>query len=385
MKKRKIETDMVHFSEAFADKGALNVPIYQNSTFRQKTPGTWEEFTYTRTNNPTEEALRKTMASLENGLYGIMFASGLAAINAVMELLATGDHVVSTADIYGGTHRLFTKFFQKRGMSYTYVDTSDLEAVARSIKTNTKMVYVETPSNPLLRLTDLLALSKLTKEKGILLVVDNTIATPYFQRPLDLGADIVIHSTSKYLSGHTNVIGGAVVANDQKIIDDLKFIHMAVGGVPSPFDCYLTMSGIKTLSVRMKQHAANARRVADYLGSHNRVTKVYYPGLPDHPQHALAKSQMSGFSGILSFELDGNEETAKAFLKNLELFALTVSFGSVTSLVDYPAKMSHKEMLREERLQRGFSDSLIRLSVGIENDNDLIDDIENALSEAYKG
>ena len=379
MTKRDIETEMIHFSEQFGERGSMNVAIYQNSTFKQKIPGTWEEYTYTRTNNPTEEALRKSIAGLEHGIYAIMFSSGLAAINGVMELLAPGDHVISTADIYGGTHRLFSQFCTKRGIEFTYVPTTSLTAVSDAIRPATKFVYVETPSNPLLEITDLTSLGALTRTCGIRLVVDNTMATPYLQRPLDLGADIVIHSTSKYLSGHTNVIGGAVVAKELEVLDKLKFIHKATGGVPGPFDCYLTMLGIKTLAVRMKQHCTNAQKVAEFLNEHNKIRKVHYPGLTAHPQHALAKSQMSGFGGILSFEIDGDEDAAKRFLDSLTLFALTISFGSVASLVNYPAKMSHKEMPREERIQRGFGDSLIRMSIGIEKDTDIISDIEGAL------
>ena len=379
MIRKNFETEAIHFSKKFGEKGSLNVPIYQNSTFQQKIPGTWEEYTYTRTNNPTEEALRQCIAALENGTYGIIFSSGLAAINGVMELFKSGDHFISSDDIYGGTHRLFNKFVHKRGLDVSYVDSTNLELVKEAVRPNTKLIYVETPSNPLLKITDLRALSAFAKEKGILLAVDNTMATPYFQRPLDLGADIVIHSTSKYLSGHTNVIGGAVVAKDNELLQELKFIHKATGGSPGPFDCYLTMLGIKTLAVRMKQHERNARKIAEYLKSHKKITKVYYPGLEDHSHYALAKEQMSGFGGIVSFEIDGDEKSAKNFLDKLELFSLTISFGSVTSLVAYPATMSHKEMPREERLQRGFSDSLIRISVGIENDNDLMADIEQAL------
>lgn len=382
MKKRHLETEAIHFSERFGEKGAMNVPIYQNSTFKQKVPGTWEEYTYTRTNNPTEEALRKSIASLEGGTYGVIFGSGLAAINAVTELFTAGDHIVSMADIYGGSHRLFTQFVQKRGIEFTFIDTTDISSIQESLRPNTKLVYVETPSNPLLKITDLRALSKLTAERGVLLAVDNTMATPYCQRPLELGADIVIHSTSKYLTGHTNVIGGAVVAKDKAMLDQLKFIHKATGGVPGPFDCYLTMLGLKTLAVRMRQHEQNALKIAEYLRNHKRIKKVYYPGLKDHPEHELAKQQMSGFGGILSFEMDGDEETAKKFIMSLELFSISISFGSVASLISYPAKMSHKDMPPDERRRRGFADTLIRISAGIEKDSDLIDDLDVALSKA---
>ncbi len=383
MKNKGFATRAIHYSEQFGEKGSLNVPIYQNSTFKQKIPGEWEEYTYTRTNNPTEEALRQAIAGLEGGQYGVIFGSGLAAIGAVTELFGQGDHIISTADIYGGTHRLFERFTQKKGIAFSYVNTKNLDEIKAALKPNTKLIYVETPSNPLLEITDLKALSEMAKAHGALLAVDNTMATPFCQQPLALRADIVIHSTSKYISGHTNVIGGAVVMNDAALFQELKFIHKAVGGAPGPFDCYLTMLGIKTLALRMQQHERNAQTIVEYLKTQQRITKIYYPGLPEHPQHALAKAQMSGFGGIVSFELDGDEAHAKNFLKHLELFGLAISFGSVTSLCSYPAKMSHKEMPREERLRRGFSDSLIRLSVGIENVTDLTADIDQALTKVY--
>lgn len=381
MKKLSIETEAIHFGERFGERGAMNVPIYQNSTFKQEIPGTWEEYTYTRTNNPTEEALRKSVATLEGGSYGVIFGSGLAAINGVLELLSAGDHIVSMADIYGGSHRLFTQFAEKRGLKFTFIDTTEIAEIEAALSPDTKIVYVETPSNPLLKITDLRALAKLTRDRGILLAVDNTMATPYFQRPLELGADIVIHSTSKYLSGHTNVIGGAVVAKDQAMLDRLKFIRKATGACPGPFDCYLTMLGLKTLAVRMRQHEQNAMAIAQHLERHPKVKRVYYPGLSGHPQHDLAKSQMSGFGGILSFEVEGDEPAAKAFLEHIELFSLSISFGSVASLIAYPAKMSHKDMPREERIRRGFPDSLIRMSIGIEKDTDLLEDIDQALAK----
>jgi len=385
MKNKSFETMATHFGEMFGEKGAMNVPIYQNSTFKQKKPGAWEEFTYTRTNNPTEEALRKSIGMLENATYSVIFSSGLAAINGMLELFGPGAHILSTADIYGGSNRLFKRLGPKRDIEFSYIDTSDLDTVKNALKPNTKLIYVETPSNPLLKITDIRALSALAKQRGILLAVDNSLATPYFQRPLDLGADLVVHSISKYISGHTNVIGGAVVARDEKILEELKFIHKAFGAVPGPFDCYLTMLGIKTLALRMKQHEANATRIAKHLQAHKRVKYVYYPGLADHPHHALARAQMTGFGGIVSFELDGTTEIAVKFLENLEFFGLAVSFGSVSSLVNCPAVMSHKEMVREERLQRGFTDTLIRMSIGIEKDDDLIEDIESAMRKAFGG
>ena len=382
MKKRRIETEAVHFSERFGEKGSMNVPIYQNSTYQQKSPGIWEEFTYARVNNPTEEALRKSIAGLENAAYAVIFGSGLAAIGAVMDLFSPGDHIVSSADIYGGTQRLFSRVIEKRGVEFSFVETSDIGEIERAIKPNTKLIYVETPSNPLLSITDLRAVSAIAKAKGILFAVDSSMATPIFQRPLDLGADMVIHSLSKYISGHTNVIGGAVAANDPELLEQIKFVHKATGAVPGPFDCFLTMLGIKTLPLRMKQHQENAQRLVSYLKEHPKVVKVYYPGLPEHPQHALAKSQMSGFGGILSFDLDGDIDTARRFIEALELFPIAVSFGSVTSIVSSPASMSHKEMPREERIRRGFADSLIRISAGIEHIDDLLEDVGQALAKA---
>ena len=381
MSKKDFETRAIHFSEECGEKGSMNVPIYQNSTFKQIVPGKWEDYTYTRTGNPTEEALRTTIAGLENGKRAVVFSSGLAAINGTMELFESGDHIVSMTDIYGGTHRLFTQFVEKRGIEFSYVDSTDIDSVREVIKENTKFLYIETPSNPLLHISNISALSALAKEKGILFAVDNTMATPYCQRPLDFGADMVIHSTSKYLSGHTNVIGGAVIVNDEEIFDRLRFLRKATGANPGPFDCYLTMLGIKTLAVRMKQHEANAQEIAEYLDKHEKVNRVYYPGLPEHPQHALARKQMSGFGGILSFELNTNEAGVRKFIDTLELFSIAISFGSVASFVSCPAIMSHKEMPREERLQRGFADSLVRFSVGIESCADLLEDIKNGLSQ----
>jgi cystathionine beta-lyase/cystathionine gamma-synthase len=380
MKTRNFETDAIHYSKKFGEHGAMNVAIYQNSTFAQKEPGVWEPYTYTRTNNPTEEALRSTLAGLEGGSYGVCFSSGLAAINAMMELLNPGDHVVSMSDIYGGTHRLFTQFVEKRGISFTYVDTTDISAVRQAVTTATKLIFLETPSNPLLKISDIKALSSVAKAAGALLAVDNTMATPYGQRPIEHGADIVMHSTSKYISGHTNVIGGVLVVKDGGLYDQIKFIHKATGANPAPFDCYLTMLGLKTLAVRMRQHCENAMFLAEYLQANPAVDEVYYPGLSNHSQHELAKSQMNCFGGIVSFTLKADEEVAKEFIRRLEIFSVAISFGSVVSLVDYPALMSHKEMPKEERRERGFADTLIRLSVGIEDKHDLLADLEHAFS-----
>ncbi|MCB0352329.1 MAG: PLP-dependent transferase [Bdellovibrionales bacterium] len=380
-KRRGFETEAIHLSKKFGERGALNVPIYQNSTFAQVEPGKWEDYTYTRTNNPTEEALRNALSVLEGGAYGIITSSGLAAINALCEMFDSGDHIVSTADVYGGTYRLFTEFVAKRGIEFSFVESKDITQVSGAVRENTKLIYVETPSNPLLEITDIPAIARIAKSQGALLAVDNTMATPYFQKPLELGADIVIHSLSKYISGHTNVIGGALIVKDDSYRDQIKFIRKATGANPAPFDCYLTLLGLKTLALRMRRHEENALRVAKYLVEQPRVVSVRYPGLSEHPQHELAKKQMSGFGGIVSFELDGDEKVAKKFIQDTELFTISISFGSVASFISYPAQMSHKDMPREERIKRGFSDSLVRLSLGIEDVNDLISALDGAFSK----
>jgi len=379
MTKYNIETEAVRFSKDHADKGSFNVPIYQNSTFEQFVPGQWEEFTYSRTNNPTEDALRKTIAALEQAQFGVIYSSGLAAIGGVMELLNLGDHVVSMADIYGGTFRYYGQIAEKRGVEFSFVNTTNIEDVEKAIKPSTRMIFVETPSNPQLQLTDLSALSELINGRDILLVVDNTMATPVFQNPLVLGADVVLHSTSKYISGHTNVVGGAIAVNSEELYNRLKFLRKSTGTNPGPFDCYLTMLGIKTLPLRMKQHQANAVAMAKYLEESDLADNVLYAGLQSHPQHELAKSQMSGFGGIVSFELL-DEKHIDAFVERLQLFSLAVSFGSVVSLIDCPAKMSHKDIPAQQRTEHGVSNSLVRLSLGIENAEDLIEDVEQALT-----
>ena len=380
-KPRAFETEAIHVSKEFGEKGSLNVPIYQNSTYAQVEPGKWEDYTYTRTKNPTEEALRHALARLEGGSYAVAFSSGLASINALLEHFNSGDHIISSADIYGGTYRLFSEFVSKRGIDIEFVESKNFDEVEKAIKPNTKLVYVETPSNPLLEVSDIKKIAELTKSKGIPFAVDNTMATPYFQRPLELGADIVIQSLSKYLSGHTNVVGGAIIAKESEFLDRTQFIHKATGGNPGPMDCYLTLLGLKTLGVRMEQHQKNAFAVAQFLDEHPKVTKVIYPGLKAHPHHELAKSQMSGFGGIVSFEIDGGEEEAKNVIRGIDLYTISISFGSVASMISYPAKMSHKDMPREKRISRGFGDSLIRLSVGIEGEQDLISALEQALSK----
>ncbi len=360
--------------------GAIMTPIYQTSTFVQEEPGKHKGYDYSRTDNPTRTALQKNIASLEEGKYGLSYASGLAAIDNIMNLLKKGDHVVSCDDVYGGTFRLFEGVKKKFGLEFDWVDMTDVENVKKSIKKNTRVIWIETPTNPLLKLIDIKAVVEVAKQHKILTVVDNTFMSPYFQKPLLLGADIVVHSTTKYLNGHSDVIGGALVVNDKKVFEELKFLQNAIGAVPSPFDCWLVLRGIKTLHVRMRQHEENAKRIAEYLEKHPKVKKVIYPGLKSHPQHELAKKQMSGFGGMISFEIKGSLEDAKRFLKKTKIFSLAESLGGVESLIEHPAIMTHASLPKEVRGKLGISDGLVRLSVGIEDVDDLIKDLDTALA-----
>jgi cystathionine gamma-synthase/cystathionine gamma-lyase len=323
--------------------------------------------------------LEQCLASLENAQFGLAFASGVAASSAVLNLLSAGDHVIVGDDVYGGTFRLFDKVFQRYGIAFTWVDASDLEAVKGALRPETKMLWVETPTNPLLKLVDIQALSGITRAASVTFVVDNTFATPYFQTPLDLGADVVVHSTTKYIGGHSDVVGGAVVTNREDLYQTVKFHQNATGGIPGPFDAWLTLRGLKTLALRMKQHDLNGRAVAEMLKDHPAVEKVYYPGLPDHPQHELAKRQMSGFGGMVSFVLKGGFEAAKAFGQKTEYFVLAESLGGVESLICHPVSMTHGSIPKEIREARGVTDGLLRLSVGIEDIEDLLADLKQAL------
>lgn len=358
--------------------GAVVPPIYHSTTFAQAEPGVHRGFEYSRTDNPTRHQLEAKLASLEGGRFGLCFASGMAAISAVLGLLEPGDHVIASDDLYGGTYRLF-QWLERYGLQFTYVDTSN--AANLVIKKNTKMVWLETPTNPLLKIADIAAIAtKLRRMKGdALLVVDNTFATPYLQRPLELGADIVVHSTTKYLGGHCDVVGGAVVASDEQVYEALKFIQNAVGAVPSPFDCFLALRGIRTLPVRMERHCANAQIMAEFLESHPKVVKVYYPGLVGHPGHKLAEEQMRGYGGMVGFELRGD---MRAFLKNLKLITLAESLGGVESLICHPASMTHAAIPEGERHKRGIAENLLRISVGIENYADLQRALQDALERA---
>jgi cystathionine beta-lyase/cystathionine gamma-synthase len=375
----KFSTRAIHAGQdADPTTGATIVPIYQTSTYTQTAIGEHKGFDYSRTVNPTRVALERQLAALEEAGFCSAFASGMAATSAVLNLVSAGDHVVVGDDLYGGTYRLFSKVLERYGVTFSYVDATDLDAVRTAITPATKLFWIETPSNPLLKLTDIAAVAAL-KRPGQLLAVDNTFATPYVQTPLALGADVSVYSTTKYLGGHSDVIGGAVVSNEPAIAETIKFHQNAVGGVPGPMDAWLVMRGVKTLALRMQQHASNAGAVAEFLAARDDVAVVYYPGLPAHPQHQLAKRQMRGFGGIVSFTLRGPESRAFDFAKRTKLFSLAESLGGVESLLCHPARMTHGSIPKEERERRGVTDGLLRLSVGIEDVDDLLDDLRQAL------
>ncbi len=363
--------------------GAVMTPVYFSSTFEQDAParprGGYE---YSRTSNPTRSALQDNLAALENGKWGLAFASGLAATNALCHRLRPGDHVVATNDLYGGTFRLFKRCFEHYGISFDFVKASDPVAVERALRANTRYLFLESPTNPLLSLSDLAQLAALAKPRGVLTVVDNTFATPYLQRPLELGADLVLHSLTKYIGGHSDVVAGALIGNDEKLEKELAFYQNAVGGQLGPMDAFLVLRGVKTLSLRMERHCANAQRIAEALVQHPLVEKVFYPGLANHPQHALAARQMKGFGGMVSFELHGGIPAANAFATATELFTLAESLGGVESLVEVPASMTHASIPPEERRKAGLSDGLVRLSVGIEHVDDLLADVQQAIERS---
>ena len=364
--------------EADPTTGATIVPVYQTSTYTQTSVGEHKGFDYSRTVNPTRVALEQQLASLEEADFGSAFSSGMAATAAVLNLLSAGDHAIVTDDLYGGTYRLFTKVLTRYGLEFTYVDMSDLAAVRAAVKPNTKLFWIETPTNPLLKLVDIAAIAKM-KTDGQVVVVDNTFASPYFQAPLALGADVVVHSTTKYIGGHSDVVGGAALTSNKDIHESIKFHQNAVGGVPGPMDAWLTMRGAKTLAIRMREHEANAKAVAAFLEGRDDVARVFYPGLASHPQHELAKKQMRGFGGMVSFTLRGPESRALEFAKHTKLFSLAESLGGVESLLCHPARMTHGSIPKEERERRGITDGLLRLSVGIEGIDDLIGDLTHAL------
>lgn len=377
----KFNTKTIHGGQEH-DKayGAVMPPIYQTTTYAQSTPGRHKGYEYSRTHNPTRNALEKAFASIENGNYGLAFGSGLAAIDAVIKLLKPGDEVISTNDLYGGTYRLFTKIYEAFGIKFHFIGMENATKVESYINSNTKLIWVETPTNPMLNIIDIKAISNVAKHHKILLAVDNTFATPYLQRPLDIGADIVMHSATKYLGGHSDVVMGGLIINDKELANKLYFIQNASGAICGPQDSFLVLRGIKTLHVRMQRHCENARAVAEYLVNHPKIENVYWPGFESHPNHEIAKSQMDDFGGMLSFTTKGNDyDTSIKIVEKLKIFTLAESLGGVESLSGHPASMTHASIPKEEREKIGVVDSLIRLSVGIEDIEDLINDLKQAL------
>ena len=356
--------------------GSVTVPVYLTSTYQQPGPGKEGKYVYSRTANPTRTALEECLASLEEGRHGLAFSSGLAATTTILLSLQKGDHVIAGDDIYGGTYRLFDQVLRKYGLQFTYVNPENPENVEKAIRKNTRLIWIETPTNPLMKIVDIRQISKISKKAHALLVVDNTFMSPYLQNPLQLGADIVVHSTTKYLGGHSDLIGGATITKDEDVHSSLKYLQNAVGAVPGPLDCYLVLRGIKTLAVRMDRHSENAGVVSELLAKQPKVEKANYPGLSDHPQQALVKRQMRGNGGMLSFQLKGSFNQIKKFLKTLQIFTVAESLGGVESLIEHPASMTHASVPKERRLKLGISDNLIRVSVGIEDVEDLVQDLD---------
>lgn len=362
--------------------GAIMVPIYQTSTYAQNSPGEHKGYEYSRSANPTRTALENSLASIENGNFGLAFGSGLAAIDAVMKLLNPGDEVISTNNLYGGTHRLFTKIFERFGIVFHFIDMENAADIKTYINVNTKMIWVESPTNPLLNIIDIKTVAKIANSNRLILAVDNTFATPYLQLPLELGAHIVMHSATKYLGGHSDVVMGVLILKDKELADKLYFIQNASGAVCGPMDSFLVLRGIKTLHLRMQRHCENAKSIANYLITHPKIDKVYWPGLKNHPNHIIAKNQMKDFGGMVSFTLKGNQyKDAVNVLENFKIFTLAESLGGVESLCGHPASMTHASIPKKEREKIGIVDSLIRLSIGIESEKDLIKDLENAISK----
>lgn len=360
--------------------GAIMTPIFQTSTYVQDAPEVHKGYDYSRAGNPTRSALEEALAIIENGNYGLAFSSGVAATDAVIKLLKPGDEVIAANDMYGGTYRLFSKVFDKFGIRFHYINMSNAKNISNYINSNTKLIWLETPTNPLMNIVDIEAVVNSAKEKSILVCVDNTFASPYLQNPLDMGADIVMHSVTKYLGGHSDVIMGSLSIKDQKLRDDLYFLQKSCGAVPAPLDCFLVLRGIKTLHLRMQRHCENGEKIAHWLRSNSKIGKVYWPGFEDHPNHTIARKQMRGFGGMISFELKDNSiENARRVLTSTRLFSLAESLGGVESLINHPASMTHASIPREERIKNGLSDSLIRLSVGIEDADDLVDDLDAAI------
>ena len=377
----KFNTKTIHGGQEH-DKayGAVMPPIYQTSTYAQSTPGGHKGYEYSRTHNPTRAALERAFASLENGKYGLAFGSGLAAIDAVMKLLKPGDEVISTNDLYGGTYRLFTKIFENFGIKFHFIGMQDPAKIEEYVNENTRLIWVETPTNPMMHVIDIKACAKIAKKHDLLLAVDNTFATPYLQQPLELGADIVMHSATKYLGGHSDVVMGALVVKEDALAEKLYFIQNASGAICGPQDSFLVLRGLKTLHVRMQRHCENGRKIAEFLSSHPQIEKVYWPGLEDHPNHAVAKAQMNDYGGMISFVTKGsNFEEAIRIVENLKVFTLAESLGGVESLAGHPASMTHASIPKQEREKSGVVDALIRLSVGIEDADDLIEDLKQAI------
>ncbi len=377
----KLDTKLIHGgAEPDPATGAIMTPIYQTSTFVQESPGVHKGYEYARTQNPTRHALQNALAISENGKYGLCFASGSAASDAIIKLLSPGDEVIAANDMYGGTYRLFTKIFEKYGIKFHFINMLDANEVSKFINKNTKLIWTETPTNPMMNITDIGAVADIAKKHHVLMCVDNTFASPYLQNPLNLGADIVVHSATKYIGGHSDSVHGCIIVNDEKLRDQLAFIQNSCGAVPGPQDCFLILRGLKTLHVRMQRHCENGEKIAKWLRENPKVDKVYWCGFEDHPNHNVAKKQMRGFGGMMSFTLkDDSVEAAKKVLSSTKLFSLAESLGGVESLIGHPATMTHASIPREERLKNGLVDSLIRLSIGIEDADDLIDDLNNAI------
>lgn len=377
----KLATKIIHAgAEPDPSTGAIMTPIYQTSTYVQAAPGQHKGYEYARSQNPTRKALEDALAIIENAKFGLAFGSGVAATDSVIKLLNPGDEVIAASDMYGGSYRLFSKVWERYNIKFIYVDTSDIEKVKSAISSKTKLIWVETPTNPLMNITDIEAVSTIAKQAGAILCVDNTFASPYLQNPLDLGADIVMHSATKYLGGHSDVIQGALMMNDTELRDKLYFIQKSCGAVPGPQDCFLVLRGIRTLHIRMERHCANGKIIANWLRNHPKVAKVFWPGFEDSPGHLVAKKQMRDFGGMISFTLkDESVEAAIKVMSSTKLFSLAESLGGVESMVNHPASMTHASIPREERIKNGLSDGLIRLSVGIEDVDDLIEDLQQAI------
>ncbi len=381
LKKQGFSTRAVHAGQSpDPTTGAISVPIYQTSTYVQEGVAKHKGYEYARTQNPTREALEACLASLEETQWGICFSSGMGAISALMNYFQKGDHVIASDDLYGGTYRIFEKVFKQYGLEFDYVDASNLSNIERAFRANTKMVFLESPTNPLLKIVDISEASKLAHNRGAVVAVDNTFATPYWQNPVALGADVVLHSTSKYLGGHCDVVGGAILTSHEKIYERVKFCQNAVGSVPGPLDAFLVLRGVKTLALRMERHEENAKQIVQFLARHPKIKKVYYPGLPEHPGYELAKRQMRGFGGMISFEVKGGLEEAKKVCEATAIFSLAESLGGVESLIEHPAIMTHASVPKEVREEKGIRDTLVRVSVGIEDGEDLVSDLEQALA-----